>query len=130
MLFGRGWGSLNRCSKEIIPVERPSLRVKARAIAGDEKDEKYSAYKKVKKAGTGSITRSECFLFCCLRVFHGLRNVRRFASFPRFPKCLQSFTNLQKMYVLFSSRGPNLCKSPQIVRRIVLEFGGFNPDVA
>jgi large subunit ribosomal protein L13e len=36
--------------KEIIPVERPALRVKSRAITGEEKDEKYSAYKMLKKA--------------------------------------------------------------------------------
>merc|ERR1712048_416296 len=36
--------------KEIIPVERPSLRIKARAITAEEKDT--SAYKKMKKART------------------------------------------------------------------------------
>merc|ERR1719333_442227 len=36
--------------KEIIPVERPALRVKARAITADEKAA--SAYKKLKKART------------------------------------------------------------------------------
>merc|ERR1719295_839979 len=36
--------------KEIIPVERPALRIKARAIAADEKEA--SAYKKLKKART------------------------------------------------------------------------------
>merc|ERR1712137_1064650 len=37
--------------KEIIPVERPQLRVKARAITNEEKEA--SAYKKMKKARTG-----------------------------------------------------------------------------
>jgi len=36
--------------KEIIPVERPALRVKARAITSEEKEA--SAYKKMKKART------------------------------------------------------------------------------
>merc|ERR1719297_214646 len=39
----------NTC-KEIIPVERPQLRIKARAITADEKEA--SAYKKMKKART------------------------------------------------------------------------------
>merc|ERR1712190_386804 len=34
--------------KEIIPVERPQLRIKARAISADEKEA--SAYKKIQKA--------------------------------------------------------------------------------
>merc|ERR1712187_1073949 len=37
-------------SKEIIPVERPTLRVKARAITAEEKGT--SAYKRMKKART------------------------------------------------------------------------------
>merc|ERR1711972_4727 len=36
--------------KDIIPVERPTLRIKARAISAEEKDA--SAYKKMKKART------------------------------------------------------------------------------
>merc|ERR1711972_1318363 len=36
--------------KEIIPVPKPTLRVKARAITGDEKEK--SAYKILKKART------------------------------------------------------------------------------
>merc|ERR1719296_633498 len=36
--------------KEIIPIERPALRVKARAITAEEKEA--SAYKKLKKART------------------------------------------------------------------------------
>jgi hypothetical protein len=36
--------------KEIIPVERPSLRGKSRATASDETDEKDSAHKQLKKA--------------------------------------------------------------------------------
>merc|ERR1711897_82133 len=36
--------------KEIIPVERPKLRIKARAITSEEKES--SAYKKMKKART------------------------------------------------------------------------------
>merc|ERR1712039_1043550 len=36
--------------KEIIPVERPALRIKARAITAEEKET--SAYKKMKKART------------------------------------------------------------------------------
>merc|ERR1712190_170584 len=36
--------------KEIIPVERPQLRIKARAITAEEKEA--SAYKKLKKART------------------------------------------------------------------------------
>merc|ERR1719293_116723 len=39
----------NTC-KEIIPVERPQMRIKARAITTDEKEA--SAYKKLKKART------------------------------------------------------------------------------
>merc|ERR1719285_1678031 len=39
----------NTC-KEIIPVERPQLRIKARSITADEKEA--SAYKKMKKART------------------------------------------------------------------------------
>merc|ERR1712232_419942 len=38
--------------KEIIPVPKPELRVKARAITGKEKEESYSAYKLLKKART------------------------------------------------------------------------------
>merc|ERR1719145_481475 len=36
--------------KEIVPIERPPLRVKARAITGEEKE--FSAYKRMKKART------------------------------------------------------------------------------
>merc|ERR1712064_194431 len=36
--------------KEIIPVPKPALRIKARAIAADEKEK--SAYKALKKART------------------------------------------------------------------------------
>merc|ERR1712187_83826 len=36
--------------KEIIPVPKPQLRIKARAITAEEKDESYSAYKKMQKA--------------------------------------------------------------------------------
>merc|ERR1712187_1026812 len=36
--------------KEIIPIARPALRVKARAITSEEKE--FSAYKKMKKART------------------------------------------------------------------------------
>merc|ERR1712151_868279 len=38
--------------KEIIPVPKPELRVKARAITSEEKEQSYSAYKKMKKART------------------------------------------------------------------------------
>merc|ERR1719468_1388843 len=36
--------------KEIIPVPKPQLRIKARAITAEEKGESYSAYKKMQKA--------------------------------------------------------------------------------
>merc|ERR1711972_1295376 len=36
--------------KEIIPVPKPDLQIKARAITAEEKDESYSAYKKMQKA--------------------------------------------------------------------------------
>merc|ERR1712232_954331 len=36
--------------KEIIPVPKPQLRIKARAITSEEKEESYSAYKKMQKA--------------------------------------------------------------------------------
>ena len=38
--------------KEIIPVPKPELRVKARAITAEEKDQ--SAYKMLKKARTAA----------------------------------------------------------------------------
>merc|ERR1712061_154625 len=36
--------------KEIIPVPKPTLRIRSRAITAEEKDESYSAYKKMQKA--------------------------------------------------------------------------------
>merc|ERR1712060_107544 len=36
--------------KDIIPVPKPQLRIKARAITAQEKEESYSAYKKMQKA--------------------------------------------------------------------------------
>merc|ERR1712113_621968 len=36
--------------KEIIPIPKPTLRIKSRAITADEKSESYSAYKKMQKA--------------------------------------------------------------------------------